>query len=177
MRSTAILLLLLFAPASTFAAGIDYSHFDAALVSLDGPRDDFEGLGARLSLPFNAQVYGKAEFAATRANSIDRTDFAFGGGYHMPLNRHTDFFAEIEIVNVDTDAGDDDGLRFGGGVRSLVMQELELRGALRYVDLGDGELVLDLGAQYLINSDWAAFLDISEGDDFGGYRIGARYGF
>lgn len=178
MRILIPLLLFGVLPASAVAAdSVDYSHFDIALVSHDGPRDDFEGLGARVSLPFNAQVYGKAEFSTTSADSIDRTDFSFGGGYHMPLNRRTDFFAEIEIVNVDTDLGDDDGFRFGGGLRSLVAKELELRGALRYVDLGDGELVLDFGAQYLINPAWAAFIDVSEGDDFGGYRIGGRYNF
>lgn len=178
MRTVISLLLSALLPASLCAAeSIDYSWFDLALVSHDGPRDDFEGLGARISLPFNSQVYGKADFSTTSADSVDRTDFAFGGGYHMPLNRHTDFFAELEIVNVDTDAGDDDGFRFGGGLRSLATKELEVRGALRYVDLGDGELVLDLGAQYLVNRDWAAFIDVSEGDDFGGYRIGARYNF
>lgn len=178
MRPLFPVLLLLVLPAPVLAAdSIDYSYFDVALVNQDGRGDDFEGLGVRLSLPFDTQVYGKAEFSATSANSIDRNDFAFGGGYRTPLNRTSDFFAELEIVNVDTDAGDDDGFRFGGGVRSLVAKELEVRAALRYVDLGDGELVLDLGAQYLVNTRWAAFLDVSEGDDFGGYRIGARYNF
>lgn len=178
MRITIPLLLLSGLSLSAHGADtIDYSYFDAALVSHDGPRNDFEGLGVRLSLPINAQLYGKAEFSTTEAGGVDRSDFAFGGGYHMPLSRRTDFFAEVEIASVDTDAGDDDGFRFGGGVRSLLAKELEVRGAIRYVDLGDGELLLDIGAQYLINPAWAAFIDVTEGDDFGGYRLGARYNF
>lgn len=177
-RIICLLGLAALSPLPAFAAeSVDYSYLDLALVNQDGPGDDFEGIGGRFSVPFNAQFYGKIELALTSADDIDRTDVLLGGGYRMPLNRHTDFIAEVDFVDVNTDAGDDDGLRLGAGVRSLVAQQLELRGVVRYVDLGDGELVIDLGAEYLINTTWSAFLEMSEGDDYGGYLIGARYDF
>lgn len=173
-------LLLLSAPCA--AQNIDYSYIDGMVVNQeDGGGDDYTGLGLRGAYPFTPQFYATAQFLSTNAGSdvidIDRLDMGFGGGYHMPLNRTTDFFAELGFLRVDTDVGDDDGLRVGAGVRSLVAKQVELRGSVEYVDVFDGELVINLGAQYAINDAWAGFLELSEGDMFGGYMLGVRFNY
>ena len=183
MRLLSMLVLCLgLGPLPAFAASeIDYGYADIALVNQDGGGGEYEGLGVRASVPINPQFFAAAELSSTSTDNgaidIDRQDFAIGAGYHMPLNRTTDFIAQIDFVSVETDIDDDRGLRLGAGLRSMIAQQLEVHGAIRYVDLLDGELVLDIGAQYLINADWAAFLDVSEGDDLNGYLLGARYSF
>lgn len=171
------MLIALFAAGLLSPAGADeltYRYADAVVVSQEGNGDDWEGLGLRGSLPVHPGFYAAAEFYITSLDDIDRTDFALGAGYHFPLNRNTDFFGQLDYVNVDTDVADDDGLRVGAGVRSMVAEQLEVRGAVRYLDVTDGELILELGAQYNFTPGWAAFIEVSEGDDVGGSMIGLR---
>lgn len=179
MKHSALLIALVCLLSSPVLAqeGIDYSYADAVFVNQDGAGDDFTGMGLRASWAVAPQFYVAGELLLTSADDLDRTDIGVGAGYHMPLNRTTDFFAQIDFLSVDTDAGDDDGLRLGAGVRSLVAKQLELRGGIQYVDVGDGELVVNLGAQYMITPSWAGFLELSEGDDYGGYLLGARFAF
>jgi len=181
MPNTPGILLPLFLLCAPFAVhAVDYDYVDGMLVSQDGPRDDYTGLGLRAAFPISPQLHVAGELLSTDAGNgidIDRFDMALGAGYHMPLNRTTDFVAQIDFLRVDTDVGDDDGLRLGAGVRSQVAKQIELRGFVQYVDVFDGELVVNLGAQYAISSAWAGFLELSEGDEFGGYLMGARFDF
>lgn len=173
-------LFLLCAPPAANAV-VDYDYVDGVLVNQEGPGDDYTGLGLRGSIPISPQFYAAGEFHSTNGGGgivdIDRLDMSFGAGYHMPLNRTTDFFGQVDFLRVDTDLGDDDGLRLTAGVRSEVVQRVELRGSVQYVDVFDGELVVNLGAQYAISEAWAGFLELSEGDDLGGYMVGARFDF
>lgn len=186
MRKTtsAIFAAGLLLPAGAYAQDpIDYGYLDVGLSNQSAPvGDDFTGFGVRGSLPLNSDLYLAGEFMTGSADSpagdIDRTDFAIGVGYHMPLARTTDFFAQVDLLSMDMDnLGSDDGLRITGGVRSKVAEQLELRGSLQYVDVIESEVVLNLGAQFHFNRDWAAFVELSEGDDLGGYMLGARFNF
>lgn len=183
MRKTLDLLLpLLLVSAPCAAQNIDYSYIDGVIVNQeDGGGEDYTGFGLRGSYPLSPQFYAAAEFLSTNSDGgvidIDRIDMSFGGGYHLPLNRTTDFFAQLDFLRVDTDEGDDDGLRVAAGVRSLVAKQVELRGSVEYVDVFNGELVIDLGVQYAISDAWAGFLELSEGDMFGGYMLGVRFNY
>lgn len=180
-NSFKLLLPLLLVSAPCAAQNIDYSYIDGMIVNQDGGGDDYTGLGLRGTYPLSPQFYAAGEFLSTNSDGgvidIDRVDMSFGAGYHMPLNRTTDFFAQLDFLRVDTDAGDDDGLRVGAGVRSLVAKQVELRGSVEYVDVFDGELIINLGAQYEISDAWAGFVELSEGDTFGGYMLGVRFDY
>lgn len=177
LRPFALLLAGLLPLASHSAESIDYSYIDGVIASRDAPGDEFEGLGLRGSLPVSPQFFLGAELYALSVDDFDRTDIAFGAGYHMPLNRMTDFVGRLDYVSIDTDIVDDEGLRVGAGVRSLIAKQLEVRGMVQYVDVGDGDLVVELGAQYMMSDAWAAFLEVSDGGDFGGATVGARLDF
>ncbi len=53
----------------------------------------------------------------------------------------------------------------------------ELRGNLQFIDVGDADTVLEIGAEYDFMPQLAGFLEVRESDDYGGYFIGARYQF
>lgn len=172
-------------PASAFAqqqSDIRYSYLDIAYVGLDGGNESFTGLGVRGSMALNRDIFVVGEIASANTDSefgdLDRTDFAVGIGYRTALNRTTDVFGRLDYLTVDMDEfGDDSGLRATAGVRALVAPQLELRGSVQYVDLTNADFVINLGAQFNFNDDWSGFAELSEGDDLGGYLVGARYHF
>lgn len=175
-------LALVVAPLAVAQNDIDYQFIDLAYVNSELGDDDFDGVGLRGATPLNQDIFVAAELAVTSGDTafgdIDRSDLALGLGYHFPVYRNTDFVAQIDYLSLDLDEmGDEDGVRLSAGVRSKVAPQLELRGSLQYVDVIDSDVGLNLGAQYHFSSEWAAFVELSEGDDTGGYMIGARYGF
>lgn len=175
-------LALSIAPLAAAQEQIDYQFVDLAYVNSEFSDEDFDGVGLRGMTPLNQDIYIAAEFSTTSGDSevgdIDRSDLAIGLGYHFPIYRNTDFVAQIDYLNTDLDElGDEDGVRLSAGVRSKVAPQLELRGALQYVDVVDSDIGINLGAQYHFGPEWAAFVELNEGDDVRGYMIGARYGF
>ncbi|HLU62633.1 MAG TPA: outer membrane beta-barrel protein [Gammaproteobacteria bacterium] len=176
-------LALVAAPLAFAQDEIDYQYVDLAYVDNELGNIDYDGIGLRGSMPLNQDIYVAAELAVTSGDvplvgDIDRSDLALGIGYHFPIYRNTDFVAQVDYLNIDLDElGDDDGVRLQAGVRSKVAPELELRGALQYVDVTDSDVGINLGAQYHFGSQWAAFVELNEGDEMSGYMIGARYGF
>lgn len=177
-RIHALLLLAALAlPAAHAAETIDYAYLDGVIASREGPGDDFEGPGLRAALPLGPSFFAAAELYLLGVDDLDRTDMLLGAGYHLPLNRHTDFIARVDYMSIDNEIADDEGLRLGAGVRSLIATRLEVRGMLRYADVGDGDLMVELGAQYLFSDAWAAFLEVSDGGDTGGTTLGARWHF
>lgn len=164
-------------PVADAAENIEYAYLDGVVASREGPRDDFEGAGVRASIPLGPSFFAAAELHALGVDGLDRTDMLIGAGYHLPLNRHADVIARLDYVSVDTDIADDAGLRVGGGIRSMVARQLEVRGMLQYADVGDGDFVVELAAQYLVDDAWAAFLAVSDGGDLGGTTLGARWHF
>lgn len=168
------------APVSMAAESVSYNYVDAGYVNFepDNAADDFSGLGLRGSYLLNQNIFLTGEFNSTSMQSIDRADIAFGAGYRSPINEKSDFFGQLEYVTVDVDPNfDEDGFRLTGGVRVMMSDRFELRGALQYVDIENSDTVLNIGAEYNFASNVAGFFELREGDEYGGYFIGARYEF
>lgn len=170
-------------PASA-AEGIAYNTVDLGFASIepDGASDDFSGIGLRGSVLVNPNVFIVGEYYTTSIDTgfgdFDRTDLAFGAGYRHPINQKADVYGKVEYVNVEVDPGfDDDGLKLEGGVRVAMSNRFELRGNLQYIDVGDADTVLEIGAEYDFMPQLAGFFEIRESDEFGGYFVGARYQF
>ncbi len=166
------------APLAT-AADLSYNYVDFGLQSYDtdGAADNFDGIGLRGSYLVNPNFFIAAEIAPTEGNNIDVTVLGIGGGYRQAINATTDWYAQIDMLQFDTDFGDDDGLRLTGGVRSMMTSELELRGAISYVDVAEEDLMLTVGADYRFMPQLSGFAEFRSADVFGGYFIGARYRF
>lgn len=166
------------------ADGISYNNVDLGFVSIDpdGAADDFSGIGLRGSVLVNPNVFITGSYYTTSVDTgfgdLDRTDLAFGAGYRHPINEKSDVYGKVEYLNIEVDPNfDDDGLKLEGGVRVAMSNRFELRGNLQFIDVGDADTVLEIGAEYDFMPQLAGFFELRSSDDYGGYFIGARYQF
>ena len=64
-----------------------------------------------------------------------------------------------------------------GGVRGLLVPELEIRGNVHYVNLDESDVFLEFAGDWYITPQWAAGLSVEFGGDVDLWTIGARYYF
>ncbi len=116
---------------------------------------------------------------------VDLDSLSIGGGYRYGITQSTDVFTEItyEYENVEVDYGyfsddeDDNGFGVAVGVRSMVTDSLELRGAVRYIDIVEDDTELEFGADYFFSPQFALGATYVFADDADLLGISVRYNF
>lgn len=150
----------------------------------DGPvNDDGDGIrfGGSFQVTNNVFAFGSYEDSDLDDTNVDLTFLKLGGGYIHPLN--ADWDANVSLAYVDFEAdgprssADDDGYELSGGVRGKINPQIELRGHLKHIDLDDSDTYFTLGADYYIQSNFSAGVEIDLGGDYETLSIGARYFF
>ncbi|MCC7463772.1 MAG: outer membrane beta-barrel protein [Gammaproteobacteria bacterium] len=171
------------------ADGLSYSHLDAAYVTtdVDDFSQDVDGLALRGSVELTERVFAFAGFT-TQSTSIlgsdlDVKSYDLGVGYAWPLSPTADLYGKVHYLRAEADyAGfdaDDDGYGLSAGVRSRIMDQLELEGSVRYTDLSDSghDTALGLGARWYFSRQLAVGVEGEFGDDAKTYGIGVRWTF
>lgn len=145
---------------------------------------DGDGLAGEGSFVIADNWHVFANFStADFGSGVDLTQINLGAGYHADISPTTNFFTNLLWVNAEVDTpfggADEDGFGLSVGLRSNLNDNVELEGALSYVDLGDGSDGIAVGgaAWYRFNTEFSIGLNASFDEDVVGYGIGGRFYF
>ena len=179
-----------FVPFLAQAEGLSYSYLDAAYVNTDIDRfdEDVDGFALRGSYELTDNVFVFAGYAdqgtSVAGFDIDLQTYNLGLGYAWPLGEALDVYGKAGYVSAQADVqglgdADDDGYSLAVGLRGRAVEQLELEGAVNYVDLSDSgdDTTLDLGARWYFTPQFAFGVEGSFGDDANTYGLGVRWNF
>lgn len=179
-----------FLPFLAQAEGLSYSYLDAAYINTDIDRfdEDVDGFALRGSYELTNNVFVFAGYADQSTSvagfDIDLQTYNLGLGYAWPLGKALDVYGKVGYVSAEVDAqgfgdADDDGYSLAVGLRGRAVEQLELEGAVNYVDLSDSgdDTTLDLGARWYFTPQFAFGVEGSFGDDANTYGLGVRWNF
>ena len=158
---------------------LSYSFVEARYVDVD---DGGNGIELGGSFQFHPNWIGVASFSSVDlGGGADWTTFEIGAGYVFPLAQSWDFQTNARVIRseIDTPFGDanETGIGILGGVRGLLVPELEIRGNVHYVNLDESDVFLEFAGDWYITPRWAAGLSVEFGGDVDLWTIGARYYF
>ena len=176
---------------NAFAASPSYDFVKAGYVQADiEDAGDFEPTGFQIqgfkSLNENVYLTGRYGQLGEDVSGVDiDLDYASAGvGYRYGLTQNTDFFGEVtyEYVNIDVELDsisgeDDNGYGITAGVRSMLSEQFELRGAIRYIDIEDDETAFEIGADYFFTPQLSFGATYVIADDVDLLGVSARYTF
>ncbi len=179
-----------FVPFLAQAEGLSYSYVDAAYLNTDIDRfnETVDGFGLRGSYELTNNVFVFAGYADQSTSvagfDIDLQSYNLGLGYAWPLGKALDLYGKVGYVNAEADlqgvgSADDDGYSLAVGLRGRAVEQLELEGAVSYVDLSDSgdDTTLDLGARWYFTPQFAFGVEGSFGNDATTYGVGVRWNF
>jgi hypothetical protein len=179
-----------FVPFLAQAEGLSYSYLDAAYVNtdVDNFNEDVDGFALRGSYELTNNVFVFAGYADQGTSAagfdIDLQTYNLGLGYAWPLGKALDVYGKVGYVSSEADVqglgnADDDGYSLAVGLRGRAVEQLELEGAVSYVDLSDSgdDTTLDLGARWYFTPQFAFGVEGSFGDDANTYGLGVRWNF
>lgn len=161
--------------------GYQELDLDDGGLGIDVDGDGFAGGGSFVIAP-NWHVVGDFS-TADFGSGVDLNTIQLGGGYHTDISPTMSFFTNLLWVNaeIDTPFGsfDEDGFGLSVGVRSNLNSNVELEGALSYVDLGGGSDGIAVGgaAWYRISDVFSVGLNASFDEDVVGFGIAGRFYF
>ena len=176
---------------NTFAASPSYDFVKAGYVQADiEDAGDFEPSGFQIqgfkSLNENVYLTGRYGQLGEDVSGVDiDLDYASAGvGYRYGLTQNTDFFGEVtyEYVNLDIELDsisgeDDNGYGITAGIRSMLSEQFELRGAIRYIDIEEDETAFEIGADYFFTPQFSFGATYVIADDVDLLGVSARYTF
>ena len=176
---------------NAFAASPSYDFVKAGYVQADiEDAGDFEPTGFQIqgfkSLNENVYLTGRYGQLGEDVSGVDIDfDYASAGvGYRYGLTQNTDFFGEVtyEYVNLDIELDsisgeDDNGYGITAGIRSMLSEQFELRGAIRYIDIEDDETAFEIGADYFFTPQFSFGATYVIADDVDLLGVSARYTF
>lgn len=176
---------------NAFAASPSYDFVKAGYVQADiEDAGDFEPSGFQIqgfkSLNENVYLTGRYGQLGEDVSGVDiDLDYASAGvGYRYGLTQNTDFFGEVtyEYVNLDIELDsisgeDDNGYGITAGIRSMLSEQFELRGAIRYIDIEDDETAFEIGADYFFTPQFSFGATYVIADDVDLLGVSARYTF
>ena len=183
MRTLMIAALLLLHGAAfaqeTNKPAMSYSFGEIRYVDVDDGGNGFKLAG---SYQFTTHWIGVASFRSLDfRNSVEVSSFEIGAGYIYPVRQNWDLQANARVIRTEVDSrfgsGDDTGIGLLGGLRGMVIPELEIRGNVHYVNIEESDVFLELAGDWYITPRFAAGLSVEFGGDVDLWTIGARYFF
>ena len=176
---------------NAFAASPSYDFVKAGYVQADiEDAGDFEPNGFQIqgfkSLNENVYLTGRYCQLSEDVSGVDiDLDYVSAGiGYRYGLTQNTDFFGEVtyEYANLDVELDsisgeDDNGYGITAGVRSMLTEQFELRGAIRYIDIEEDDTAFEIGADYFFTPQFSFGATYVIADDVDLLGVSARYTF
>lgn len=167
--------LLAVAASVTHAKGLNYTYAEAGYSYLDA--DDFDANGATVKLSFAALDFIHLKFDYTRfwvddykgaSSDPDLDRFVIGAGGNFSLTEKIDLVGTVSFVDREWSNGSrsggtknfnnsDRGHQTDLGIRAQITKDLELNGAVTYLDIDDFEASVGVGAGvvYKLNKKFA----------------------
>ena len=191
MKRTIIASILGALSLNAFAASPSYDFVKAGYVQADiEDAGDFEPTGFQIqgvkSLNESVYITGRYGQLGEDVAGVDiDLDYASAGiGYRYGLTAKTDFFGEVtyEYVNLDVELDgisgeDDNGYGVTAGIRSMLTEQFELRGAIRYIDIEEDDTAFEIGADYFFTPQFSFGATYVIADDVDLLGVSARYTF
>lgn len=184
LRSSLLIALLAFSAAAD-AEGFDYSWlgFGLGMVDYDDSSLDGNTLGIDGSFAFHPDFHAFASYEVADLDfGFDSTSFNLGVGYNTELSNVIDAYARLSFEYLEFDgpgagSNDDNGFGFAVGMRFAATPQLELDGAIKYVDFDDfgDDTALVLGGLYNFTPQFAVGLFGEWGDDVSSYTLLGRF--
>ncbi|HEX7029605.1 MAG TPA: hypothetical protein VF254_03345 [Gammaproteobacteria bacterium] len=154
-----------------------YGEFGYVDRTADFPGDPgTDGFGFAVSYEFTDLLFGFLNYEDL-SGDFDYSTTNFGIGAAVGLTDTIDGYAKLGLVDVDVAGATDDGFGLEFGARSMVTEQVELFGALQYVDLTDAETGFEVGGRYWYKENLGFSLAYETFDDFNGFNLTARYEF
>ncbi|MGK0224026.1 MAG: opacity protein-like surface antigen [Limisphaerales bacterium] len=184
-------LVVLPVTASTTALAEDklsYDYIQATYIDTEIDDRNFnvdgDGLGISGSVSLNDNFFVNAGYASQEFDrGVDVDQWSIGLGGHMPLSSSTDLVGTVSYVDSEVDARfgsiHADGYGLGLGVRSRIVDNIELEAGINYVDLGDGgdDTSVAFGGRYYFTEQFSAGAGVQLADDVTNWNVGIRLDF
>lgn len=158
------------------AQGFSYNLVEGSLIS----GDDYDGFGLAGSFSITPEIFalGSIDAVELDGSGVDVSLLSVGAGYRIAVNEVVDVFATAALKRFKPDGFDDDmGFGLGVGVRTRLIEKLELHGGLEYVDVADSDTTLRVGGRWYFTPAFAAGVDFSDDDAGSALRFVARFDF
>lgn len=172
-------------PVAAQAQSPSYSYLDLAYVEtdIDGIGSNADGFALRGSFELTDSVFMFAGYLDQSVRNIDFETYNVGFGYAWSFAPNMDLYGKLAYVKAEADGfgfnADDDGYGIGVGIRSFVTDQLELEGAINYVDLSDSgdDTSFGIAGRWYFMPQFAVGLEAEFGDDADSYGVGVRWNF
>ena len=185
MLRSSLLFLLLALSATASAEEFDYNWlgFGYGTIDFDNTNLDGDQLGIDGSFAFHEDFHAFASYEVADLDfGFDSTSFNIGVGYNTELSDVVDAWARLSFEYLDFDGpggggNDDNGYGFGVGLRFAATPQVELNGAIEYVDFSDfgDDTALVLGGLYSFTPQFALGFLGKWGDDLTTYTLFGRF--
>ncbi|NDW22108.1 outer membrane beta-barrel protein [Alteromonas hispanica] len=176
--------------AGSFAAAPAWDFVQGSYVMTDFDDSDFEyepdGFAISASKLVTDRVFVTGDYSQQNDDifglEVDLDMLTLGLGYRYALSNQTDLFGivsyeDIEVSGVGESDGED-GYGLTAGARSMVMDNVELRGAVKYIDSDSGsDTSIIIGADYFFSPAFAVGVGYEASDDLNTFALNARYNF
>ena len=184
MRILLLALGLVFASAASAQSpsqpSLDYSFAEFRFVDVDVAGGDGFSIGGSYDVNGNWFILGSLTDISFN-NDVDAFTIEFGGGYIWPYRRDWDLLATVQYISTDVDTNfgsvDDNGLSLAGGIRGLIAPQIEVRGSVNHVTIGDDDTFLEIAGDYYFSDEFAAGLSFDVGGDVDTFTFGVRWFF
>ncbi len=159
------------------AENLSYTHGEVGYASVDGEIGgvdfDGDGFGLNGSLAVAENVFLTAGYASTEVDfdnsNVDAEfdSYSLGIGAHIPLQENLDLVGTLSWVKVDVeDAGNDDGVQLGVGLRGMATDQLEWGAGIDYTDIDDeGDFGFTVSGRYHFTPELSAGIALNTDDN------------
>lgn len=161
--------------------GIKYNYGELRFIvdsDLDAYDVDGDGIGLGGSFRLDEVFYLTADYETLGYDDgIDVDTLQIAGGMIYPI-KQVDAIAEIAVVNMDVDAPNGDsntGFRLSAGARAYVMDKLEVRGTVNYIDVDEDDSYMTIAADYFVLPNVSVNVSKDIAADVDRFSIGVRY--
>ena len=116
---------------------------------------------------------------------VDISQLSAGLGYRYRATKSTDIFGVLSFERFDSEVSgpggtygdDDDGFGAEVGVRSMIIDHLELSAAVKHIELDEGDTGFSVGANFYITPSFAVGASYETQDDVDFVGADLRYSF
>lgn len=190
MKKLALAVALSVASAGAFAAAPAWDFIQGSYVITDFDESDFsyepDGFAFSGSKLITDDIFITGEYSMQEDDilgiDVDLDMLTLGVGYRYALSNKTDLFGIVSYEDVEISrtglSDDEDGFGLQAGVRSMILDNLELRGAIKYIDLDeDDDTSVLVSADYFFSPVFAVGVSYETSDDLSTFGLNARYNF
>ncbi|AXR07448.1 outer membrane beta-barrel protein [Salinimonas sediminis] len=178
--------------ADMFSAGPSWDYVEAGYQQAEiDDAGDFEPKGYALaaSKAIGENFFLKANYSDLSEEEsgldTDLSQFSAGVGYRYSATKTTDVYGVVSFERIEIEASafgesveaDDDGFGIEAGIRSMIIDQLELSAAVKHIEMDEGDTGFVAGANFYITPAIAVGASYEMRDDIDFLGADIRYSF